>query len=370
MGQVEDAALEADMTDSIFMGMMVTVKVGDQFLPVVGFETGRWLVDDGGTQRWVSYRSTVTVKKSIKHSDRFISIYDLSTSPLSSEKQLYIDKFNQTMARLAQEELNMRNLVAGRDFPNMTADQEAAFDRGDLSGLEGDLATNIDSFRDQLEALENDIADTEDRFDALRVNLKLKPRETLENCYLIVRARYLPNRDYDPELHEEGLRSAMHAQEIGRLAGGEERKLSFILSGFTRGPQIQEMSYHLYSGPKEIPTDFSEQRLPLSEAEAFDFLYADFVSSLGDHSHSPQLFKPLKRDHFLAYMTEDELNRAIARLQINLMGFVDKVDLDIPDPAIQAKVEELLRQAKFFPAAEGGVPIDSSMSAPLAQLIR
>lgn len=362
--------------DSIFLGMQLYVNLGEEQLPLIAYKDRRHIVEIDGERVALSPPVDFTFKKEIRHSDRFIQMFDFESVPYSSEVADQLSRYAATTSQRNTQAAQLDQAIAAQANLISFAD-----DVPDSSGMEQDylqaqaeMGSVISQQMADLRGTDEALADIQRRlgeegpvenFDALIVALKVRPDTDLKDCYLFARATYFDPASNTPN---EPLYRIQFV-EIGDLEAGKTYPKRFRISGFPPGPQVTQVSYHLYSRGKEIPTDYSEQRIELSEGEAYDFLYADMFADTHPKDSDPRLFKPLSLSDAPPVVSPAVLQAATVRFELKGSGELENLSLvDCPPdakPAILAWLEPL----RFLPALEGGVPVDRSVSVPLSQVV-
>ncbi len=380
---LSSVAEEATATsDSIFMGMNLFVEVDGVEYPMVGFKSGLHLYYKDGQLEGAPRPAKINFRKSIRHSDQFASLFDFETRPYSTEvarlMERYMDAIQQQMNFTQPLEYSLQslsNLSAGGGMgPAGMSNVDAEIQRNQQVAVSQATAAvstssaSLNNMQSMARGIEQEIGEKshEEHFDTLLISLKFQPEEDLEDCYLFVRAKYLDGNGANPEEEAFNIQIA----EIGNIQAGETNPVHFAMTGFPEGPQILEMSYHLFSGDREVPTEYSEQRIHLSEEEAYDFLYADLFTELDPPDTDPSLFKLLSREVVPASLTTEKSRSIRVSLLVTAMGEVDQVQiLNCPDELV-SDVERVIIEAKFLPAVEDGTPVDRQVEFVLDDIFR
>ncbi len=365
------AAKDVTETDSIFMGMALMVEIEGQEYPHLRYHKGKHYVDYNGEIITVTPPVEFTFKKTIRHSENFIQLFDFEATPFSHEAEEQRSRYAASASLQNFQEERLGDALNIQVQQQGTFSGEQGLDYQMMSGqMQNSMSTSIsasnlaaansmmDFQTDELEILTHG-----NSFDTLIVDLKLKPDQDMRNCYLFVRSSYL----YPPgegELHYK-----VHFKEIGDLEGGKVKRVQFPMTGYPPGPEITETSYHLYTEDREIPTDYSEQRILLSEDEAYDFLYADLFTKEEPPDSDPVLFKPIPADAEFAFLDSVPPGKVQVSYKVHADGSTELVDV-FPLPEEDAvKLESSLAQARFLPAIKGGLPEDREVTLSLREIL-
>jgi hypothetical protein len=362
------------------MGMELFVEVDGVEYPLLGYRNGHHLYEKDGEYRTVPSPAKVNFKKSIRHSEHFVQMSDFQSTPYSTEvmelQYQYSSVVSQQGVREQQLDFALKNQVGGNaniqtlapiGSPDAgVADDVAILQNNAATGLSG-LRDNASLMNESLRGIEEDLAEKthETHFDALIVSLRLEPDRDLQECYLFARASYFHPDEEDPD----ALLYNIQLTGVGDLLAGEPKPVRFVMTDFPQGPKITEMTYHLYSGDREISTDFSEQRITLSEAEAYDFLYADLFTEVDPPDTDPELFKLLPASLVPVGLSPGVVTEARVSLPVLATGDVDNIEVSRCPEESRAPLEALVRQARFLPAVEEGNPVDRQVTFALADII-
>lgn len=371
---------EADesLPDSVFMGVVLNTRIMDEVIPVLDYRAGQWVAGDPESPRVMNKLPVIEMRKTIRHSDNFIAVSDLETTRMSTEAFQQARRVSSAQAAIASTRARMDNMMARREeqaarLTGAEAPETVEVFSNSIDSLSQQISqaqTEIESFEETMGNVDGGAFGTAQTFDQLRIEFTVEPRETIRSCYLVTRILYHSNPQLSPNLDPEEVRGAYHIKEIGDLPAGEPTRVGFNLTGFTAGPRIIESNYHFFSGDDEIPSDFSSQRIPVTEEEAFDFVYADYVAQAGDRDRLPALFKRLPVDPLLSMASKDELRAADVQYTVTPMGFAEAIVVSGVDGAAAEALRAFIRErARFFPALEDGLPVERSRSHPLAELV-
>jgi hypothetical protein len=150
----------------------------------------------------------------------------------------------------------------------------------------------------------------------------------------------------------------------------EPRKITMEQRGLPQGFAVERVAVHIYSHGRELATNLSQQRVPVTRDEAHQFLV---IRYLLEHKNANLPAKPvpdLLPTDVRDFVPASEFGRSID-LQVSRDGRVDHVKLDPAlAPGVARYVEELVREARFYPALQKGEPIDGPTTLTLAEFVR
>jgi hypothetical protein len=141
-----------------------------------------------------------------------------------------------------------------------------------------------------------------------------------------------------------------------------------LQGGFPKGFALGKYEVHLYDGGREVPTSLSENRMAITQGEAY--MYTGF-QYLSDHKGQSLAAAPIAESaptHLREDFDTSELNRSV-RVRLSKQGEVVGFDAggagEIP-PAARAVWQRL----RFYPALENGKPVPSALDAHLADFVK
>ena len=365
----------AHLPDSIFLGMNLFATVGEEQVPLITYKNRQHFVEIDG--EIVALRPPVefTFKKAIRHSDRFIEMFDFDSvaysAEVAEELSLYSDAISQRNAQAAPiEELigAQANMIGfGQGSPGGVTTQGVMAAQARLGANTSSRISDMRSTEQAMGDIMLNMGDkrSSENFDALVVSLKIRPDSDLEDCFLFARATYFNPRSDAPN---EPIYNIQFV-EIGDLKAGKVYPKRFQIGGFPPGPQVMNVSYHLYSNGKEIPSDYSEQRIELTESEAYDFLYADLFSDTQPDNAEPRLFKPIPFSSAPDLLTDDILANAYLKFDITGSGNLENLTIGGCPPEAKPELYAWLETLRFLPALEEGIPVDRAVTVPLSQIV-
>ncbi|HTL67378.1 MAG TPA: hypothetical protein VL200_06940, partial [Lacunisphaera sp.] len=209
-------------------------------------------------------------------------------------------------------------------------------------------------------AAENDMA--QETFDAVSIRFTVSSDVYLDKPYLIAITRFHTRDDKPGEA-----RNAVYARALESI-GSKPTSIDVLQGGMPRGFELEQVEVHLYDNGREIPTEVSPKRVPLSREDAFEYLKIEYLSGhKGDTlMATPAIGRPTK-----------EQQRQLAPNQWKAY-FYAKVSKDgVPlgtyaDEACTQPVDglagELAKDVRYYPALEKGRQVDGIARLSLREL--
>jgi hypothetical protein len=203
----------------------------------------------------------------------------------------------------------------------------------------------------------------QEQFDAVAVSFDVSSQTYLEKPYLIVITRFhLPNDKPGTA------RNAVYAKALESI-GGKPRHIEVLHGGFPHGFEIEDLQVHLYNEGREIATDVSQKRVPLTRDEAFEYLKIEY---LGGHkgeslSATPALGRPSKEQQLK--LTPNQW-KAVYYVKVSKEGvplgtYADEACSQPVDETIGA----LAKNVRFYPALENGKPTEGTARLEFSELV-
>jgi len=209
-------------------------------------------------------------------------------------------------------------------------------------------------------AAENDMQ--QELFDAVEVRFEVASSSFLEKPYVVVITRFHARED------KPGVaRNAVYAKALESI-GTKPTKVELLHGGFPLGFEIEELQVHLYNDGREIPTDVSQKRVPLSRDEAFEYLKIDYFRGHKADTvpATPAVGRPDRQE--LARLGP-KLADAVYYVKVDREGRPGGVfaDEECSQPADTAAAA-LAGAVRYYPALENGKTVDGVAHLVLSHL--
>ncbi|HVZ64529.1 MAG TPA: hypothetical protein VG936_08150 [Lacunisphaera sp.] len=245
---------------------------------------------------------------------------------------------------------NLRDLgIADAAQADQLSNQAADLQRSNVtSGAFGRLAADND-MRQEL-------------FDAVSIRFTVSSENYLEKPYLVVITRF-----HTPDDKPGQARNAVYARALNPI-GGKLTKIDVLQGGMPRGFEIEEAQVHLYNDGREIPTEVSPKRVPLSRDEAFEYLKIEYLAAhKGDTlTATAALGRPTKDQRLLLTPNQwkDFYYAKVSEDGVPVGTFTDEA---CTQPA-EGPVGELAKNVRYYPALDKGRRVAGTARLRFAEL--
>ncbi len=191
-------------------------------------------------------------------------------------------------------------------------------------------------------------------FDAVEFVFTVSPRKSMTDPWVVVFVEFTLIENEVPLRQHR-----VFAEPIGPLAAGEKKDIRFTRAGFPQGFQIDHTRVHLFEGDREIATNLSERRTPLTWDETNQFLVLDHIVRHRDNEtdasaaliHS--LLSPSQRQQIA-----DDGAAYFIRVSPDGAGLGVFVDLACTQPVGDTALVEWVSALPFFPAVSRGKAVE------------
>ncbi|MCF3651669.1 hypothetical protein [Synoicihabitans lomoniglobus] len=112
-----------------------------------------------------------------------------------------------------------------------------------------------------------------EQHDALRLRFTLSPRHDLVDPYALIYVEFAVADPAEFRAHRR-----VFAEPLRPMTAGETAKVDLLKGGFPPGFTFDHVRVHLFDAGREVPTNQSERRTPVTREETFQFLVLDHVS--------------------------------------------------------------------------------------------
>ncbi len=356
------------------MGLTMAVVRDEDEFPVQGLDEKTLYILEEGEVSPIQPTDELFWKHEIRFSDNWIKIESLDVTPASSKVMEEMTKYQDTMGvldnaqfhaelALSQEmgviQTSGQALAAGMDPAAMEAMME------DTSNYNLGVMSDYQGIQDYADNKQGDVKDLSMQFDHLRVRMQVQPGQSVEDVFLVAIAKYYPPEAQTGSDYEYNVKLF----ECPPLVAGETNDFFFLFGGFPFGPKIGEISYHFYSGGDEIPSNYSYQRILLDKEQAFDFLYADYVSKEDTRDSEPRLFQKIKAPDDWSPVVKDGLAEASVAIRVLPDGSIQIVEMDVEDSILREKLETALVQCRFFPKIKADELVEAEVELRISDLM-
>ncbi len=209
-------------------------------------------------------------------------------------------------------------------------------------------------------AAEDDLA--QEMFDAVSIRFTVSSETYLEKPYLVAITRFHTRDDKPGEA-----RSAVYARALEPI-GSKPTGVDVLQGGMPPGFEIEEVQVHLYDNGREIPTEVSPKRVPLSRDDAFEYLKIEYLAGhKGDTLiATPALGRPTKEQRLQLPPNQWKAvyYAKVSKDGVPLGTYTDEA---CTQPA-EGLVGELVKNVRYYPALEKGQQVEGTARLSLREL--
>lgn len=200
-------------------------------------------------------------------------------------------------------------------------------------------------------------------FDAVEVTFEVSAEKPLNRPYLVLFATF---REAKAPVGQ--MRRWIYARELSPI-DQTARTVHFVQGGFPEGFELKELQVRLYNAGREVATNLSPKRVPLTVDEAFQYVMLDYLAA---HKNDTLPAKPV-----LTLLPPDVQEQVAKRgakqllfARISKEGRVTEVCLDEDCTAklADSRLQAALADVRYKPALERGKPVDSVVRLKVADL--
>lgn len=209
-------------------------------------------------------------------------------------------------------------------------------------------------------AADNDMR--QELFDAVSIRFTVSSENYLEKPYLVVITRFHTRDDRPGQA-----RNAVYARALNPI-GSKPTKIDVLQGGMPRGFEIEEAQVHLYDDGREIPTEASPKRVPLSRDEAFEYLKIEYLSGhKGDTLMATAALGRPTKDQRLQLTPNQWKDFYYAKVSKDGVPLGTYTDEACTQPA-EGLAGELARNVRYYPALEKGEQVEGNARLRFAEL--
>ena len=358
---------------TLFVGVDLAVQQDGTFHPVVG-ATGRGLlVESGGQNKEVAsdQAGNLRISRGVKLSTATATIANVRTESVDREAaRAQLEAFQSYVAMAT---------VAGDAYDRAAGEViEAGTHNWPVSDRDPDRATKTTNIVPALNAFEAALPGTSHDLDiagsifatnmttrstpTVQISFDLSAPQPLENAYLVVVAEYAAAGGSGSVARQVSARS------LGRL-DATPRAVTLEHPAAAPGYTFKRFYVGLFADGQEVATNLSNDRLALTEDQAYQFFVASYLVAHKDQTRPPAPMLMTSRAdlrrragavplHADIYAKVDK-NGALLALSSDAAGSVQ----------VSAPVAAALQKVRFAPALDKGVPVAGLVKFDLASLV-
>ncbi|HWA84705.1 MAG TPA: hypothetical protein VG710_00665 [Opitutus sp.] len=368
------AALSEAKDHVLFVGTDLDVRMDGKFYHVVGASKEALKIekDHQVADVRMGHGADVRISKGVKLSDLSATIANIQTESvdrasaraqleamksslmLSEEADMQADRLQGAMLQAGMVAVNSASPVRGaaESAAAIQAAQQQAVGNysGGLPGLDllSDSAnTYLMSRVEQKDQTEVDLS-----FD-------VSSPQPIDNAYLVVVANYGDKKG--------NIARQISARDFGHI-GSQSQHVTMSHAASINGLPFTKFDVALFADGQEVATNLSEKRTPLTNDEAYQYFFVDYLSAHKGATLPPAAMLMTPRMEFRRQIEGTDATQSVyARVDKNgniVAMSADKAGTQKLPPA----TETALQNVRFMPALKGGAPVEGQVKVTLAQL--
>ncbi|HVU17782.1 MAG TPA: hypothetical protein VHD32_12720 [Candidatus Didemnitutus sp.] len=375
-------------THALFLGADIAVMEQKELRPVEDVQGGAFVVKVDGKEMKVQAgwgNVAMKVERAVKISATAVSLgklkferaYTPGNDPAKifareqGEEQSVLYEWEQTANMLAAQNAMGKPAPApptpgkgstsnvAPNFYSMQHEDGFALDHHlqEMSGRMFSLGTHQASL---VGAMQEQLA--EGLYDAIDVECDLTSPVPLRKPYVVLLARFHA-KDATPDHGQNWL----YAAELDHLDQKPER-IRIRKGGFPPGYILDSYQIHVYDGLHEVATDASEDRVALTQSEAYKYLRADYLAS-----HKGATSRAVAVMGRLSEAEKQKIGASLYGQTFYVKVAADGTpggtfaDAGLSQPVFDA-IAQLAARARFLPALTNGKPVEGVAELRFSQL--
>lgn len=200
-------------------------------------------------------------------------------------------------------------------------------------------------------------------YDAMEVTFDVSAARPLNRPFVVIIGQFRGRGD-----PAGAYRKWVYAEALERI-DSNVTKVHFLKGGFPPGFQLKDLQLHVYNEGEEVATNVAKDRVPMTRAEAFDYVKSHYIGS-----HKGSTLPSVPALGRLPADLPSRLSRGqygqVLYVKVSKDGIAEDVFLDpacsrrAQDPYVESVAKGLL----FEPALEDGTPVEGVATLNLSQL--
>ncbi len=374
------AASAGEKTHTLFMGADISVELDKVFHRVRDVSRSSWVVNVKGRPEFIPTQQrslNLRVERSLKLTEKNATVGNFkgerTYTPGNDPRQRALVNQLQMSAFVSEQ-----SMAAERDFLRAQNDKVWA-DMGDSRNPTVTAPPDPEGAMQKMTAAQDftmsqmtdprfhqSIGEEQmklNNFDAIEVEFEVSSASPLPNPYIVVVAQFR-----EPDAAPKMARHWIHAQSIDPI-DATPRKISVRRGGFPHGYTLDKVDVHVFDQGKEVATNLSPKRVPLTGEEAFQYLVIEHIG--GNKGKTvPAIPAMAKLPPELKTRLAEGKGQKVYYVKVSKDGAVTEA---YEDEAYSRKIEdpffaEAVKGILFKPALEAGKPVEGKARIDIAKL--
>jgi hypothetical protein len=198
--------------------------------------------------------------------------------------------------------------------------------------------------------------------DAVDISFRISSPVVLENAHAVVVTVFrLPST---PRTTAHGVM----VEPLPRITS-KPRTVRIQHAALPLGFELVGSRVHIYADGREVATNLSPRRVEVSASEAHQFLLTQYLLDHAGEDRRPEAVIGIRADKVRDLSSPEMLSRNV-RVEVDRDGHV--VDARVIPAGVEGTdrfIENLVREVRFFPALDGGDPVEGVVTLALDTLV-
>ncbi|WP_221029266.1 hypothetical protein [Actomonas aquatica] len=196
-------------------------------------------------------------------------------------------------------------------------------------------------------------------FDAINLRFNVRSPEPIADAHALARVRV--------RTPDEGYKDFSFQRDLGAL-DRSERSILLTLDGLPPGFEFVDAEIHLFNHGEELATTQSERLMPLTAAEARQYVMLDYLAQHRDATLPPSAAWSLAPAALRAANDAASVNFA-AKVEVNERGEPTAIHA-LDGQILPESMREIFGQLTYLPALAEGQPVAGTVIVHLADYFR
>ena len=372
-------AAEPQQPYALYMGVDLSVEQAGRLHRVEGVSGSSLVVQiDGKRQEIPTRRKSLSLKidRALKLSRSVVTILELqgerAYTPANDPRRKFMRNAGgmgaDATARLAEQGVvNAYQVLANAKSSPISggvASAEQNLNRSFNAFHEASsaAASDLNNAASQAMKLEEELA--RELYDAMSVSFVVSSAQRIEDPSAIVLMRFREKAGKPGSSREW-----IFASSIDPI-GPTPQRVRIVHGGFPPGFEVETFEVHLFNRGRELATDVSPRKIGLSSADAFEYLFIDYLAEHPGATVVPSLALGEIPQDFAARVGAERLTQTFF-VRVSAQGRPLEIFLDesCSEPSTEESVRDVLQRVYFKPALRNGEPVEGVAKLQLKDLV-
>ncbi len=337
----------------LYVGLDVEVSQENNYALVEGYVNNRVRTDLSTGLTSLRHIDNMRFTYKPKLSRKPLTVKNVQTDQIADTRNAALKAMRDQMSlaefrdgQMARLESDLRSASAGGQFddsgeliiePDTAAISDAMTAMSDFDTLTNKI-TNETDFSDQMERTDGESPT------ALLITAELSSPNRINDAYIIGRARI--------STEESASQDVLFFDRVGRL-DQKPKRIKVIKQGLPVDFEVIDVQIHVYRNGQELATNQSSKQIPLTRAEALQYLALQQMDDYPHQDRAPEPAWSLAPPDLLSAESTHALDYPLT-VNVDASGQVTGVAKETIAPT---HVTEIVQDLLFFPALDQGQPV-------------